>query len=214
MKATWRGTLSFGNIDIPIALYKATGKHGDLDPHQAHADDGSSVRHRRWCEEEDGEIEDREAAKGHRHPVGRKIVLGDKNMASPPLPDKKRVNVLASVDEGGVDPMLFGQAYYVGGTDPTADQWYVLFRDALRESGRVAVTRVTLGARESLAVLRVHDDLLVLQTMSRPGELRRPTGIAPRGDITVRPEELKMAMHLMDILSVGFDLDEVHDDRQ
>ncbi|AWS47927.1 Ku protein [Streptosporangium sp. 'caverna'] len=214
MKATWKGTLSFGDIDIPIALYKATEKHGDLGPHRVHAEDGSPVRHKRWREEEDGETEDREAAKGHRHSVSRKIVLNDKSMASPPPPDRKRVDVLASVDEGGVDPMLFGQAYYVGGTDPIADQWYVLFRDALRESGRVAVTRVTLGARESLAVLRVHDDLLVLQTMSRPGEVRRPTGIAPRSDITVGPEELKMAMHLMDILSVGFDLDEVHDDRR
>jgi DNA end-binding protein Ku len=212
MKAIWKGTLSFGDIDIPIALYKATEAHGDLGPRRVHARDGSSGRRKRWCEKGDWEIERREVVKGYRHPEGRKIVLDDKNMASPPLPGKKRINVLASVNEGGIDPMLFGQAYYVGGTDPTADQWYVLFRDALRESGRVAVTRVTLGARESLAVLRVHDDLLVLQTMSRPGAVRRPTGIAPRDDITVRPEELKMAMHLMDILSVGFDLDEIHDD--
>ncbi|MFF5206150.1 Ku protein [Streptosporangium sp. NPDC000396] len=174
MKATWEGIISFGNIDIPIALYKATEEHGDLDLHQVNA----------------------------------------KDLASLPLPDKKRINVLASVDAGSIDPMLLGQAYYVGGTDPITDQWYVLFRDALRESGQVAVTKVTLGARESLAVLRAYDDLLVLQSMSRPGGVRRPTGIAPRGDITVRPEELKMAMHLMDILSVGFDLDEVqvHDD--
>ncbi|WP_433237954.1 Ku protein [Streptosporangium sp. CA-135522] len=214
MKAIWKGTLSFGGIDIPVALYRTTEEHGDPDLHQVGARDGSSVRHKRWCAEEDGEIEYREVAKGHQHPDGPKIVLDDRDLASLPLPDKRRINVLAAVDGGSIDPMLFGQAYYVGGTDPTTDRWYVLFRDALRESGRVAVTRITLDARESLAVLRVHDDLLVLQTMSRPGEIRRPTGIAPRGEITVRPEELKMAMHLMDILSVGFDLDEVHDDHR
>ncbi|MDP9841520.1 Ku protein [Streptosporangium lutulentum] len=201
MKATWKGTVSFGDINIPVALYKATEKH---------ARDGSPVRRKRWREEEGRETGRREAARGHRHPDGRRVVLDGEG----PVPDKKRIDVLASVDEGSIDPVLFGQAYYVGGTDPAADQWYVLFRDALRQSGHVAVTRVTLGARESLAVLRVHDDLLVLQTVSRPGEVRRPTGIAPRGDITVRPEELKMAMHLMDILSVGFDLDEVHDDHR
>ncbi|GAA3077136.1 Ku protein [Streptosporangium carneum] len=214
MKAIWKGAISFGSIDIPVALYEITEEHGDLDPHQVHAKDGSSVRRKRWRKKEDREIERRKATKGYRHPDDRKTVLGDKAPAGLPLPGKKRINVLASVDEGSIDLMLLGQAYYVGRTDPITDQWYVLFRDALRESGQVAVTRVTLGARESLAVLRVHDDLLVLQTMSRPGEVRRPTGIAPRGDITVRPEELKMAMHLMDILSVGFDLDEVHDDHR
>ncbi|MER5327068.1 Ku protein [Streptosporangium roseum] len=213
MKAIWKGTISFGSINIPIALYKATEEHGDLDLHQVNVKNGSSVRHKRWCEEEDWEIEYRKVAKGYQHPDGREIV-DDKDLARLPLPDKKRINVLASVDEGSIDPMLFGQAYYIGGTDPFTDQWYVLFRDALRESGQVAVTRVTIDARECLAVLRAHDDLLVLQTMSWPEEVRRPVGIAPRGDITVRPEELKMAMHLMDVLSVGFNLNEVHDGYQ
>ncbi len=214
MEAIWKGIISFGSIDIPVALYKVTEEHGDLDPHRVHAGDGSSVRHKRWREEEEREVEYREATKGSRHPGDRKITPGDRTPAGLPSPDKKRINVLASIGEGSIDPILLGQAYYVGRTGPIADQWYVLFRDALRESGQVAVTRVTLGARESLAVLRVHDDLLVLQTMSRPGEVRRPTGIAPGGDITVRPEEVKMAMHLMDILSLGFDLDEVHDDHR
>jgi DNA end-binding protein Ku len=214
MQAFWKGIISFGIIDIPVALYKATETDGVLVLHPVHDRDGSRVCHKLWCEEEDREIECREVAKGYQHPDGRKVVLGDKELASLPLPDKKRISVLASVDDDSIDPMVLGQAYYVGGSNPMADPFYVVFRDALRESGKVAVTRVALGARESLAVLRAHDDLLVLQVMSWPEEVCCSTGIAPKGGIAVRPSELKMAMHLMDILSEGFDLDELRDDYQ
>lgn len=214
MQAVWKGVISLGAIDIPVVLYKATETDSGLALHQVHAEDGSRVRHKLWCEEEDREIEYREVAKGYQHPDGRRVVLSDKELATLPPPDKGRISVLASVDDGSIDPMVLGQAYHVGGSDPMTDRFYVLLRDTLRESGRVAVTKVALGTRESLAVLRAHNDLLVLQTMSWPEEVRRPTGIAPKSDIAVRPQELKMAMHLMDILSEGFVLEELHDDYQ
>ncbi|WP_073952822.1 non-homologous end joining protein Ku [Streptomyces kebangsaanensis] len=214
MQAVWRGIISLGIIDIPVVLYKATETESGLVLHQVHAEDGSRVRHKLWCEEEDREIEYQEVAKCYQHPDGRRVVLSDKELATLPPPDKGRISVLASVDDGSIDPMVLGQAYHVGGADPVTDRFYVLLRDTLRESGRVAVTKVALGTRGSLAVLRAHDDLLVLQTMSWPEEVRRPTGIAPESDIAVRPQELKMAMHLMDILSEGFVLEELHDDYQ
>ncbi|MER5990336.1 Ku protein [Streptomyces viridosporus] len=214
MQAVWRGVISLGTIDIPVVLYKATETDSGLVLHQVHAEDGSRVHHKWWCEEEDREIEHRDVAKGYQHPDGRRVVLSDKELAALPPPDKERISVLASVDDGSIDPMVLGQAYHVGGSDPMTDRFYVLLRETLRESGRVAVTKVAIGTRESLAVLRAHDDLLVLQTMSWPEEVRHPTGIAPESDIAVRPQELKMAMHLMDILSEGFVLEELHDDYQ
>jgi len=108
---------------------------------------------------------------------------------------------------------MFSKAYYVG-TDQAGAKPYVLLREALTESNLVAVTKVTLSTRESLAVLRVHDDVLVLQTMLWPDELRPATDVTPDLKVTVRPQELAMAHSLMDTLSEGFDLTQLRDEYQ
>ena len=122
--------------------------------------------------------------------------------------------MLAFVDATEIDPLMFSKAYYVGVADKAAAKPYALLRDALVESGQIAVTKIALRTRESPAVLRVHDGTLVLQTCIWPDEVRPAAGIAPEENVTVRPQELKMARSLMDTLSEDFDLSQLHDDYQ
>ncbi|MFF2546353.1 Ku protein [Kitasatospora sp. NPDC058063] len=213
MQTTWKGTISFGLVSIPVHLYSATQEH-DVPLHQVHAKDGGRVRMKRYCEQEEKEVPYAEIAKGYESPDGRTVTLSDEDLADLPLPSKKIIDVLAFVDEGEIDPLMFSKAYYVGVADKAAAKPYALLRDALTESGQIAVTKIALRTRESPAVLRVHDNTLVLQTCIWPDEVRPVAGIAPEGDVTVRPQELKMARSLMDTLSEDFDLAQLHDDYQ
>lgn len=213
MQTTWKGTISFGLVSIPVHLYSATQEH-DVPLHQVHEKDGGRVRMKRYCEREEKEIPYAEIAKGYESPDGRTVTLSDEDLADLPLPSKKIIDVLAFVDEGEIDPLMFSKAYYVGVADKAAAKPYALLRDALTESGQIAVTKIALRTRESPAVLRVHDNTLVLQTCIWPDEVRPAAGIAPEGDVTVRPQELRMARSLMDTLSEDFDLSQLHDDYQ
>ncbi|MER5440098.1 Ku protein [Streptomyces sp. NPDC002790] len=213
MRATWKGAISFGLVTIPVQLFAATEEH-DIPLRQVHAEDGSRVRLRRFCEAEDKEIPYEEIAKGYEAPDGSMITLTDSDLADLPLPSKKVIDVLAFVDAGSIDPLMFSKAYYVGSSDRAATKPYALLRDALTESNQVAVTKIALRSREALAVLRVHDNTLVLQTCLWPDEVRSTEGVAPEDNVTVRPQELKMARSLMDTLSQDFDLSSLHDEYQ
>ncbi|MFF7455532.1 Ku protein [Kitasatospora sp. NPDC008115] len=213
MQTTWKGTISFGLVSIPVHLYSATKEH-DVPLHQVHARDGGRVRMKRYCEREEKEVPYAEIAKGYESPDGRTVTLTDEDLADLPLPSKKIIDVLAFVDEGEIDPLMFSKAYYVGVADKAAAKPYALLRDALVESGQIAVTKIALRTRESPAVLRVHDGTLVLQTCIWPDEVRPAAGIAPEESVTVRPQELKMARSLMETLSEDFDLGQLHDDYQ
>ncbi|MEV8567267.1 Ku protein [Streptomyces sp. NPDC051322] len=213
MRATWKGAISFGLVTIPVQLFTAAQEH-DVPLHQVHEEDGSRVRMRRFCEAEDKEIPYSEVTKGYEAPDGSTITLSDDDLADLPLPSKKVIDVLAFVDADTIDPLMFSKAYYVGSSDRTASKPYALLRDALIESGQIAVTKIALRSRESLAVLRVHEDTLVLQTCLWPDEVRPAAGVAPEGDVTVRPQELKMAKSLMDTLSEDFDLSAMRDEYQ
>ncbi|MFJ9073981.1 Ku protein [Streptomyces sp. NPDC102278] len=213
MRATWKGAISFGLVTIPVQLFTATEEH-DIPLRQVHEKDGSRVRLRRVCEAEDAEIPYQEITKGYEAPDGSMIMLSEEDLADLPLPSKKLIDVLAFVDAETIDPLMFSKAYYVGTSDRAADKPYALLKQALTESGQIAVTKIAIRSRESLAVLRVHEDTLVLQTCLWPDEVRPATGVAPEGDVTIRPQELQMARSLMDMLSQDFDLSTLHDEYQ
>lgn len=213
MRATWKGAISFGLVTIPVQLFTATEEH-DIPLRQVHEKDGSRVRMRRVCEAEDSEIPYAEITKGYEAPDGSMIMLSDEDLADLPLPSKKLIDVLAFVDAESIDPLMFSKAYYVGASDRAAAKPYALLKQALTEAGQIAVTKIAIRSRESLAVLRVHEDTLVLQTCLWPDEVRPAAGVAPEGEVTIRPQELQMARSLMDMLSQDFDLSTLHDEYQ
>ncbi|MDX2851562.1 Ku protein [Actinacidiphila glaucinigra] len=212
MRSMWKGAIGFGLVSIPVKLYAATEEHG-VSLHQVHAEDGGRIRMKRFCEKEGKEVPYAEIAKGYEDESGRTVVLTDEDLADLPLPSKKLIDVLAFVDAGDIDPLSLSRAYYVG-AETAAAKPYVLLREALSSSGKAAVTKIALRTRESLALLRVHEDVLVLHTMYWPDEVRAAEGLAPPEKVTVRPQELKMARSLMDTLSEDFDLESMHDEYQ
>lgn len=213
MRSSWKGAISFGLVTVPVSIAPAVEEH-NVSLHQVHAKDGGRVRMKRWCELEDREVPYREIAKGYEADEDHTVVLTDEDLSGLPVPTKRTIDVLAFVDASQIDPVYFAKPYYVA-PEKTGAKPYALLRDAMRESGQVAVTKITLSTRESPAVLRVHDDVLVLQLMVWPDEVRSAEGIAPQ-EAGVRPQELAMAQSLIQTLSADFPelAGDLHDDYQ
>ncbi|MET9881043.1 Ku protein [Actinacidiphila glaucinigra] len=201
-----RLSITFGLVTIPVTIHSVIEEQG-VTLHQVHAEDGGRIRLRRRCETCGREVPVQQLARGYTDPHGRTVVLTEDDLAELPLPSIKAVDVVAFVDAASVDPLQLSRSYFLG-FDTSAAKPYVLLRDAMREAGRVAITKVTMrtGGKEQLALLRVRDEVLVLQTMNWPDEVRPAEGLAPAADVTVRPQEVQMATGLMDALSADFDL--------
>jgi DNA end-binding protein Ku len=203
MRSIWRGAVSFGLVSIGVKLYTAT-EDRDVRFHQVHAADGGRVKYKRVCSIDGEEVEYADIAKGYELPDGQLVVLTDDDLAEMPLATRREIEVLQFVDQGEIDPVHFEKTYYLEPDGP-ATRPYVLLRDALSNSGRVAITKIALRQRESLAALRVKDGVLVLHTMRWPDEIRRPDFGFLDEEVSVRPQELQMAEALIGSMTGEFD---------
>jgi len=190
-RAIWDGAISFGLIVIPVKLYGATE---EKDPvlHQVHAEDGGRIRYRRVCEKCGQEIAFEGIARGFEAPDGRVAVLTRQDMTQLPLRSGKTVEIVQFVDESEIDPVYFEKTYLVEATGVGAKP-YVLLRDALAATRRAGVVKVALRSRESLALVRPRGDLLVMDTMLWPDEVRDPAFARPSAEVIASRAEVGMA---------------------
>ncbi|MGY1796289.1 Ku protein [Geodermatophilus sp. SYSU D00525] len=210
MRSIWRGAVSFGLVSIGVKLYTAT-EDRDVRFHQVHAVDGGRVRYKRICSIDGEEVEYGDIAKGYELSDGQLVILTDDDLAELPLATRREIEVLQFVDQADIDPIQFEKTYYLEPDGP-ATRPYVLLRDALENTGRVAITKIALRQRESLAAMRVRDGVLVLHTMRWPDEIRRPDFGFLDEDVSVRPQELQMAEALITSMAGDFDPAEFTDD--
>lgn len=209
MRSMWKGAISFGLVMIPIKLYAAT-EQKDIAFRQVHREDGGRIRFRRVCSIDGQEVPYEDVAKGYELPTGEMVVLTDEDLAELPLPTTRSIEVLHFLPAEQLDPILLNRSYFVE-PEAAGARAYVLLRDSLERSGKVALALVALRQRESLATLRTRDGLLVLETLLWPDEVRMPDFPFLEDDIEVRSQELKMAASLIESMTVDFDPDEFHD---
>ncbi|HEU5158106.1 MAG TPA: Ku protein [Streptosporangiaceae bacterium] len=203
MRSIWKGAISFGLVTIPVKVYSATEQR-DVSFHQVHRKDGGRIKFRRVCTVCGEEVSYADVAKGYELPGGEVVVLTDEDFADLPLSTSRRIDVLQFAEVDQVDPIYFNKSYYLE-PDAQGDKPYVLLRDALESSGRVAVVKVALRQRESLATLRVRNGVFVLETMLWPDEIRTPDFPFLEEDVEVRSQELAMATSLIETMAGDFD---------
>ena len=209
MRAIWKGAVSFGLVNVPVRVYAATGEK-DVKFHQVHEDDGGRIRYKRVCSVDGEEVPYAEIAKGYETEDGELVILTDDDMSKLPLTTSREIEVVEFVPAEQVDPILFAKCYYLE-PEKTAAKPYALLREALNETDRMAVVKVALRQRETLAVLRVRDDVICLQTMLWPDEVREADFDILDADVDLRPQELKMAASLVESLASDFDPSEFTD---
>jgi DNA end-binding protein Ku len=208
MRAIWKGAVSFGLVSVPVKLYSATESH-DVSFRQVHAKDGGRIKYQRVCSIDGEEVPYADIAKGYETEDGEMVILTDDDLAELPSTSSREISVEKFVPSDQIDPMLFEKAYYLE-PEKSGAKPYGLLRQALVDSDRMAVVTVALRQRTSVAVLRVRDDVIVLQTMMWPDEIRKPDFSVDTGD--VKPAEVKMANMLVETLAGDFDPEEFEDD--
>ncbi|GIE81185.1 non-homologous end joining protein Ku [Actinoplanes philippinensis] len=209
MRAIWKGAVSFGLVSIAVKLYSAT-EEKDIRFHQVHRTDGGRIKYQRTCSVDGEVVSYDDIAKGYDIGGGEMVILTDEDFADLPLSTSRAIDVLEFVPSEQIDPILFAKAYYLE-PEGQAAKPYVLLRDALRDAERVAIVKIAIRQREQLATLRVRDDVLVLNTMMWPDEVRTPDFGFLDDDIETRPAELAMASSLIDSMAGSFKPDEFTD---
>lgn len=212
MRAIWKGAVSFGLVSVPVKLYAATESH-DVSFRQVHAKDGGRIKYQRVCSLDGEEVAYADIAKGYETEDGEMVILTDDDLAELPSTSSREIAVEKFVPSDQIDPMLFEKSYYLE-PEKSGAKPYALLRQALKDADRMAVVTVALRQRTSVGVLRVKDseagEVIVLQTMMWPDEVRVPDFSVDTGD--VKPAEVKMANMLVETLAGDFDPTEFEDD--
>jgi DNA end-binding protein Ku len=208
MRAIWKGAVSFGLVSVPVKLYAATESH-DVSFRQVHAKDGGRIKYQRVCSVDGEEVAYADIAKGYETEDGEMVILTEEDMESLPSTSSREIAVEKFVPVEQIDPMLFEKSYYLE-PEKSGAKPYALLRQALLDAERMAVVTVALRQRTTVAVLRVKDDIIVLQTMMWPDEVRTPDFSVDAGE--VKDAEVKMAHMLVETLAGDFDPSEFEDD--
>ena len=204
MRAIWKGAVSFGLVNVPVRLYSATENH-DISFHQVRASDGSRIRYKRVAQADGEEVAYKDIAKAYETEDGKTVILTDEDMASLPNRSSKEIAVESFVPIDQIDPILYDKAYYIE-PDAMGAKAYGLLREALTESGRVAVVTVSVRTRMTMAVLRVLDDVIVLQTLLWPDEIRDSSQLDHLDEVS-EPKKAEVAMARMLVESMSGDFE-------
>ncbi|WZH50538.1 MAG: Ku protein [Nocardioides alkalitolerans] len=215
MRAIWKGAVSFGLVSVPVKLYAATESH-DVSFRQVHAKDGGRIRYQRVCSLDGEEVPYADIAKGYETEDGEMVVLDDEDLSALPSASSREIAVEKFVPSDQIDPLLFEKSYYLE-PEKTGAKPYALLRQALRDADRMAVVTVAIRNRTSIAVLRVREtengDVIVLQTMMWPDEVRTPDFSVDVDDLgEIKDSEVKMAQMLVETLAGDFDASDFSDD--
>lgn len=208
MRAIWKGAVSFGLVSVPVKLYSATESH-DVSFRQVHAKDGGRIKYQRVCSIDGEEVAYADIAKGYETEDGEMVILTEDDLAELPSSSSREIAVEKFVPSDQIDPMLFEKSYYLE-PESTGAKPYALLRQALLDADRMAVVTVALRQRTTTAVLRVRGDVIVMQTMMWPDEIRTPDFKVETGEI--KDAEVKMAHMLVETLAGDFEPEEFEDD--
>ncbi|MCU0297030.1 MAG: Ku protein, partial [Candidatus Nanopelagicales bacterium] len=209
MRAIWKGSVSFGLVSVPVKAYTATEDH-DVRFHQVHALDNGRIKYNRVCRECGNVLELAEISKAYQVPNGPLVILDEQDFASLPVSSSKDIEVVEFVPSSQVDPVRFDKAYLLE-PEERALKPYVLLRRTLEDTELTAIVKVGLRQKQQLGVLRVRENVLMLQTMLWPDEVRAAHFDVLDKDVEIRAQELSMAASLVESLAGDFDPDQYHD---
>ncbi|QIA27067.1 Ku protein [Thermaerobacter sp. PB12/4term] len=171
MRSLWRGVISFGLVNIPVRMYLAVEERA-VHFRQLHRRCGTPIRYRRWCPRCDVEVQPEELARGYEYAPDRFVLISDEDLAGLPLPTARAVEILDFVRGEDIDPIYFQRTYYLEPAEG-GEKAYRLLRRAMDLRGCVAVARVALRNKETLACLRTYrHQALALVAMAYPDEIR------------------------------------------
>jgi DNA end-binding protein Ku len=209
MRPTWKGSISFGLVYIPIAVYPAT-KEEKLSFRQLRKRDLSPIKYKKVAEADLKEVPADEIVKGYEYERGRYVVLSDEDFEKVKIESTHSIDITDFVDLQHVDPKFFYKPYFLE-PQKGGEKAYALLHKALSGTGKIGIAKVVISNREYLAAVKPDGLFLILELMHFASEVLTPEELS-RPTTALNEKELKMAQALIDSMSSDWEPEKYRDE--
>lgn len=204
MHTIWKGSISFGLVNIPINLFAAT-ENKDISFRSIHKECNSPIKYEKVCPVCDREVNNDEVIKGYEYEPGKFVVVSNEELKEIAPESNRTIEIIDFVSLEQIDPIYFEKSYFLGPQDNGLKSYHLL-KQAMEKTGKIGLAKITIRSKESLAVVRVYQTGLLLETIFYPDEVRN-VGQVPGVDteIKVDQKEMDMATQLIEQLTTEFE---------
>ncbi|MGM8214620.1 Ku protein [Bacillaceae bacterium W0354] len=211
MHTMWKGTISFGLVNIPVKLHTAT-EDKDIKLRNLHKECQSPIKYEKVCPVCDKEVSNDDIVKGYEYTKNKFVILEEEDLAALKDEAEKAVEIVDFVQLEEIDPIYFDKSYYLSPNDG-GTKAYSLLREALQETGKIGLAKITIRSKEHLAVVRVYQNTLVMETIHYPDEVRDAKEVPniPE-EANIVKKELDTAKLLIDQLTTEFEPEKYTDE--
>lgn len=214
-RAIWKGSISFGLVNIPVALYSAENRSDELSFHQLDKRDMGPIGYKRINKKTGQDVPWDEIVKGYEYEDGRFVVVTDEDFIQANVEATRTVEIVDFVDGKSIDPAFYEKPYYLGPSGKSANKGYALLREVLKRTGKVGIAKVVIRTREYIGAVLAHGPVLRLDVMRFAYELRTPDEVdVPAEDLKklgVSDKELQLAETLVDAMAGDWEPEKYHD---
>ena len=199
MRTIWKGSISFGLVNIPIAVYPAT-REEKVSFKQLRKSDQSPIRYRKVAEADDKEVKAEEIVKGYQFEKGKWVTLADEDFAKVEIESTHTIEITDFVDLAEINPKYFYKPYFLE-AQKGGEKGYALLHRALTETGKAGIAKVAIHNREYLSCVKPDGLFLILDLMHFAQEVLEPDGLSVVAGMEVGPKELQMAKMLVESMA-------------
>ena len=212
MHTVWKGSISFGLVNIPVKLHTAT-ENKDIKLRQLHKECNSPINYQKVCPVCEAEVKGEDIVKAYEYSKNKFVVLDDEELEKLRKENEdKAVEIIEFVKLEEIDPIYFERSYFLA-PDTGGGKAYALLREALSNSGKIGVAKITIRSKEQLAIVRVYGETLIMETIHFPDEVRSSEEVPNiPSDEKITDKELDTALMLIDQLTAKFEPDKYQDD--
>ena len=208
--ATWRGSITFGLLSVPIRLYTAA-RSERMNLHQLHKVCNTRLKQPLYCPQCDRRVERSEVVKGYEYEPGQYVLVTEEEIKKITPRSGKTMEILAFVKQEQIDPIYFDSSYLVM-PEKDSEKAYALLQKTMEDTNRVGIATVTMHQREYTVFIRPRNHGLALHTMYFANEIRKVAGYGEATrNIKLKPQEIKLAEQLVETLSEDFHPQKYHD---
>lgn len=212
MHTMWKGSISFGLVNIPIKMHAAT-ENKDVKLRQLHKECKSPIKYEKVCPVCDKEINNDEIVKAYEYAKNKFVVLDDEDLEALRKEQEDRaVEIVDFVKLEDIDPIYFEKSYYLSPNEGGAKA-YSLLRSALKDTGKIGIAKMMIRSKKQLAVIRVYENVLVVETIHFPDEVRNVQDVPNVPEETkIGEKELETAKMLIEQLTTEFEPEKYTDE--
>jgi len=208
----WKGSISFGLVNIPIKMFTAT-EDKDIKFRYLHKECHTPLKYQKICPTCNKEVSENEIVRGYEYETGHFIILDEKEISALKTEmDNRAIEILDFVNLAEIDPIYFDKSYYLSPQD-NGNKAYTLLRQAMNDTGKIAIAKMTIRNKQTLAAIRVYQNVLVLETLFYPDEVR-PLNLIPGlpENNLANEKELDIAKKLIENLTAPFEPEKYKND--